>query len=128
LKSRPRPQQAPTALRSPHTSRAGSDARRWVITTARRARADAIEGNQRSRRTELTHRPSNDRRGAVELERFLDELHDQCHAFVLTQLIGYRYEETAEICDCPVGTIRSRVARACAALAAAHTQPAEHAG
>jgi RNA polymerase sigma-70 factor, ECF subfamily len=31
---------------------------------------------------------------------------------VLTQLAGLSYEEAAEICDCPTGTIRSRVARA----------------
>jgi RNA polymerase sigma-70 factor (ECF subfamily) len=33
-------------------------------------------------------------------------------AFVLTQVLGLSYVEAAEICECPVGTIRSRVARA----------------
>jgi RNA polymerase sigma-70 factor (ECF subfamily) len=33
-------------------------------------------------------------------------------AFVLTQMLGFSYDETADICRCPVGTIRSRVARA----------------
>ena len=33
-------------------------------------------------------------------------------AFVLTQLVGLSYAEAAEVCGCPVGTIRSRVARA----------------
>ena len=33
-------------------------------------------------------------------------------AFVATQVLGLSYAEAAEICDCPVGTIRSRVARA----------------
>ena len=33
-------------------------------------------------------------------------------AFVLTQLLGFSYEEAARICSCPVGTIRSRLARA----------------
>ena len=33
-------------------------------------------------------------------------------AFVLTQYIGLSYEEAAQILDCPVGTVRSRVARA----------------
>jgi RNA polymerase sigma-70 factor (ECF subfamily) len=117
------------ALRSLHTYRADSDARRWVITIARRACADAIERHQRARRTELTHRPPNDHTGAIELEMLLDELpDDQRHAFVLTQLLGYRYDEAATICDCPVGTIRSRVARARATLAGILTHPAEHAG
>ena len=37
-------------------------------------------------------------------------------AFVLTQLLGLSYQEAAEICACPPGTIRSRVARARAEL------------
>jgi RNA polymerase sigma-70 factor (ECF subfamily) len=31
---------------------------------------------------------------------------------VLTQIIGLSYAEAAVVCDCPIGTIRSRVARA----------------
>jgi RNA polymerase sigma-70 factor (ECF subfamily) len=41
---------------------------------------------------------------------------EQREAFVLTQMIGLSYEEAARTCDCPVGTIRSRVARARSAL------------
>ncbi len=37
-------------------------------------------------------------------------------AFVLTQVVGCSYEEAAVICSVPVGTIRSRVARARVAL------------
>ena len=37
---------------------------------------------------------------------------DRRVAFVLTQLLGLSYEEAATVCECPVGTIRSRVARA----------------
>ena len=36
--------------------------------------------------------------------------------FVLTQVVGVSYEEAADICQCPIGTIRSRVARARAEL------------
>jgi RNA polymerase sigma-70 factor (ECF subfamily) len=37
---------------------------------------------------------------------------DRRTAFVLTQLMGSDYASAAEVCGCPVGTIRSRVARA----------------
>ena len=33
-------------------------------------------------------------------------------ALVLTQVLGLSYDEAAEVCGCPLGTIRSRVARA----------------
>jgi RNA polymerase sigma-70 factor (ECF subfamily) len=31
-------------------------------------------------------------------------------AFLVTQVFGVSYEEAAEICGCPIGTVRSRVA------------------
>jgi len=37
---------------------------------------------------------------------------DRRAAFVPTQLPGCSYAEAAAVCDCPIGTIRSRVARA----------------
>jgi RNA polymerase sigma-70 factor (ECF subfamily) len=37
---------------------------------------------------------------------------------VLTQVLGLSYPEAAEVLGCPVGTIRSRVARARDALVA----------
>jgi RNA polymerase sigma-70 factor (ECF subfamily) len=39
-------------------------------------------------------------------------------AFVLTQLLGLPYAEAAALSNCPVGTVRSRVARARATLLA----------
>lgn len=36
---------------------------------------------------------------------------DRRHAFVLSQVLGLGYAATAEVRVCPVGTIRSRVAR-----------------
>ncbi|WP_255622142.1 sigma factor-like helix-turn-helix DNA-binding protein [Pseudonocardia sp. DSM 110487] len=40
-------------------------------------------------------------------------------AFVLTQVLDLSYAEAAEVCGCPVGTIRSRVSRAREDLVAA---------
>ena len=37
---------------------------------------------------------------------------DKRAAFVLTQVNGLSYEEAAQACGVPIGTIRSRVARA----------------
>ena len=38
--------------------------------------------------------------------------HDRRDALMLTQVMGLSYAEAAEVCGCPLGTIRSRVARA----------------
>jgi RNA polymerase sigma-70 factor (ECF subfamily) len=49
----------------------------------------------------------------IELTQLISSLDpDRRDAFVLTQILGLSYDEAAEICGCPVGTIRSRVARA----------------
>lgn len=52
-----------------------------------------------------------------ELRRGLDMLKDdQREALILVGASGLSYEEAAEICDCAVGTIKSRVSRARKAL------------
>lgn len=52
-----------------------------------------------------------------ELRRGLDMLQDdQREAIILIGASGLSYEEAAEICDCAVGTIKSRVSRARKAL------------
>jgi RNA polymerase sigma-70 factor (ECF subfamily) len=51
------------------------------------------------------------------VQRALNELSDEFRmALVLTEIEGRSYEEAAELCDCPIGTIRSRVHRARAEL------------
>jgi RNA polymerase sigma-70 factor, ECF subfamily len=37
---------------------------------------------------------------------------DRREAFVLTQIVGLPYADAAVVCGVPIGTIRSRVARA----------------
>lgn len=60
---------------------------------------------------------------SVVLRHLLDGLAaERREAFVATQILGLSYEETAQVCDCPVGTIRSRVARAREDLVAAMTE------
>ena len=44
----------------------------------------------------------------------------QLEAFVLTQLFDMTYEAAAEVLDCPVGTVRSRLFRARQELARRH--------
>jgi RNA polymerase sigma-70 factor, ECF subfamily len=117
------------ALRSLHTFRAESDARRWVIAIARRCCADAIEQQGRARRGELTRRPVNDHAVVTEINLLMSALpDDQRQAFVLTQVLGYRYDEAASVCDCPIGTIRSRVARARATLVVMMNDPSRCVG
>lgn len=49
----------------------------------------------------------------IEFGMLLDNLDaDRREALILTQLLGYSYAEAADVCGCPVGTVRSRVARA----------------
>lgn len=100
--------------------RATGPARHWLLTIARRTCADATR--RRTRRRVLQQRVADltdpvdvvaqpaDRSHVDELLHRLDD--DRRAAFVLTQLHGFRYEEAASILDVPVGTIRSRVARA----------------
>jgi len=99
--------------------RGDSSGRTWLLAIARRAAADATRGRIRQRRLRLRAEGAtapavvadpgdehalHDLVGALEPERR--------EAFVLTQIVGSSYLEAAEICGVPVGTIRSRVARA----------------
>lgn len=94
----------------------------WLLTIARRTCADHVRRMDRRRR--LTRRLAGERRTDdvshdPELEDLVGHLEpDRRLAFVLTQVVGLSYEEAAEVCGCPVGTIRSRVARARAELLA----------
>ena len=96
-----------------------ASARTWLLAIARRAGVDALRS--RGRRQRLTERLGGaplapavpDPASAHAVTALVDSLDtERCEAFVLTQLLGCSYEETAQICGVPVGTIRSRVARA----------------
>jgi RNA polymerase sigma-70 factor (ECF subfamily) len=97
--------------------RAESSARTWLLSIARRVCVDHIRGIARRRRIaeRLAGRPVSvsDHSGATDLELALASLDpDRQAAFVLTQVLGLPYHDTAQVLGCPIGTVRSRVARA----------------
>lgn len=109
------------AVASLHRYRADGPAKHWLLTIARRTCVDATR--RRSRRRRLHRRvaelavdehvvpaPVTDRPEIDELLHQLDD--DRRAAFVLTQLNGFQYHEAADLLGVPIGTVRSRVARA----------------
>ncbi len=112
------------ALGSLDRYRADAPVLPWLLSIARHVCADHVRRRVRQRRLvdRLTRFAAVD--SADTAPASSDSLHDlvdalepdRRDAFVLTQITGLSYEETAEIVGCPVGTIRSRVARARADL------------
>lgn len=111
------------ALRTLPTFAARASARTWLLSVARRVSVDAVRTAVRRPRTQgaddwegMLDRAAPARTGAQEavlLRALVDELGDERReAFVLTQMLDLSYAEAAQVCGCPVGTIRSRVARA----------------
>ncbi len=92
--------------------------RTWLLSIARRTCADHLRATVRRRR--LGERllvapadPPPDQTGLVEAVDLLRRLDPPRRAaFVLTQVVGLSYQEAAAVEGVPVGTIRSRVARA----------------
>lgn len=104
------------ALRSLGSYRGDASVRSWFLAIARNVCADHVRGRVRERR--LLDRLRTQRSAATEAsadhtEELLGQIDaDRREAFVLTQLLGLSYEETAHTLGVPVGTVRSRVARA----------------
>jgi RNA polymerase sigma-70 factor (ECF subfamily) len=119
------------ALGSLRRFRGESSARTWLLSIARRVVADHIRAAQaRPRRAatpdwqEVAERAEPAGGGGFDERVVLDQLiraldPERRDAFVLTQTLGLSYVDAAEVCGCPVGTIRSRVARAREDLVAA---------
>ncbi|MCW5954203.1 MAG: sigma-70 family RNA polymerase sigma factor, partial [Propionibacteriaceae bacterium] len=104
-----------------------ASARTWLLAIARRVVVDRVRHEVTRPRlvgmdvAELEALASgrSDIGARIEVEQVLAGLEPERRvALVLTQLMGFSYAETAEICACPVGTVRSRVARARAELLA----------
>jgi RNA polymerase sigma-70 factor (ECF subfamily) len=112
------------------TFRGDASPKTWVLTIARRVCADEIRQLSRERRRMNRLRDDVATAGSdqpdvadvVTLWALVDRLDvDRRAAFVLTQVFGLSYEEAATVCECPIGTIRSRVARARTDLVDAQT-------
>ncbi|MDA8291108.1 MAG: sigma-70 family RNA polymerase sigma factor [Actinomycetota bacterium] len=96
--------------------RAECSARTWLFLLARRSSERVGRRHRRWKdlaRSAPSPSPSRDPAAASEIEALLSELDPERRAaIVLTQVLGFTYAEAADICQCAVGTIRSRVARA----------------
>jgi RNA polymerase sigma-70 factor (ECF subfamily) len=96
--------------------RGEASARTWLLAIARRVCADELRSRAGRRRESIgtaVEAVVPDTAAAVAAEDLVRRLEpDRRAAFVLTQLFRLSYQEAAVVCDCPVGTIRSRVARA----------------
>lgn len=108
------------ALGAARAFRGDASARTWLLAIARRVCSDEIRSRQRRRwlrdddRLDPQAGPAApDPTGRFDVEQLIAALDpDRRAAFVLTQQLGLTYAEAAAACEVPVGTIRSRVARA----------------
>jgi RNA polymerase sigma-70 factor, ECF subfamily len=107
-----------------------SSARTWLLAIGRRVVADHIRYQRSRPRTTraadadrqqpIRNRSVHGFEDVVEIGTMIADLAlDQREALLLTQVFGFTYAEAASVCGCPVGTIRSRVARARSELLAA---------
>ncbi|MGH9077050.1 MAG: sigma-70 family RNA polymerase sigma factor [Acidimicrobiales bacterium] len=106
------------AWRAAYGFRGDSSGKTWLLAIAKRVCYDAFRRQSRSGfgapgPAQVIPDPAEQ----LALEDLISGLGtDRRVAFVLTQVLGLSYAQAAEVCHCPVGTIRSRVARARADL------------
>jgi len=104
----------------------GTNMSAWLFTILRnhfhseyRKRRREVEDGDGSYAETLKSQP--DQTARLELQEFREALAklppDQREALILVGASGFSYEETADICGCAVGTIKSRVNRARTRLA-----------
>ncbi|MEO8683259.1 MAG: RNA polymerase sigma factor [Devosia sp.] len=99
----------------------GTNIKAWLFTILRnefysqmRKRGREVQDSDGAFTERLSVHPSQ--YGAMDLQDFKKALaqlpDDQREAVILIGASGFSYEEAAEICDCAVGTMKSRVSRA----------------
>src|SRR6188768_903436 len=104
----------------------GTNMSAWLFTILRnhfrseyRKRRREVEDADGHYAESLTSHP--EQHGQLELTEFREALaklpEEQREALILVGASGFSYEEAAEICECAVGTIKSRVNRARSRLA-----------
>lgn len=109
-----------------HTFQEGTNLRAWLFTILRnefysqvRKRGREVEDAEGTYAARLASQPAQG--GHMDLADFREALAelpaDQREALILVGASGFSYEEAAEICQCAVGTIKSRVSRARTRLA-----------
>lgn len=105
--------------------RAGTNMRAWVfvilrnqfLSQMRRARFKGEWDESAAERTLSSPAHQDHQMQLSDLQRALMRLPEaQREALILVGAGGFSYEEAAEICDCAIGTVKSRVARARTAL------------
>ncbi len=96
------------------TLRAESSSRSWIISICRNTIIDLSKKWPNSADSELLEQPDpHDAFRQNDLLNLMQYLsHEHREVLVLCGLLGYDYETTAEIIHVPIGTVRSRLARA----------------
>ena len=99
----------------------GTNTRAWLFTILRNTFYNAVRRRQNEKQALLaisrqSHRQDANQEWKVrigELEGSIERLpEEQREAIILVGAVGLSYEEAAEICQCALGTIKSRVYRA----------------
>lgn len=104
-------------LKSLPKFRGDGSARSWLLRIARNTCADATRVRRRRRTrdafAEVPDVADGPPAGWTEVNSVVQSLSpDRRQAFVLTQILDLPYQEAADILEVPIGTVRSRVARA----------------
>jgi len=109
------------ALTAAHRFRAGSNLKAWMFTILRNLHYNEVRKNRvqmQSLDDPMAHEPAVMPSQMASLEfgdlrrAFWQLADDRREALILVGASGLSYEEAAKVCDCPKGTIKSRVSRA----------------